>query len=227
MICIRGEFDPETGLTLLGRIDNTLEALFHDSVPDTCPTDPHAKQDHLRALALVALTEGHGIGGHGPGGRSDITIVIDVDTLATGHHPDSHVDCGQPDLDLPLDTIRRLGCYADITYATTRNGVILNLGRTQRLANRAQRRALRAMYSTCAIPGCNTPYQHCQPHHIHWWRKGGHTDMSNLLPLCTRHHHLAHEGRWHLTLHPTTRHLTITQPDGSIMDAGPPRARTG
>ena len=28
------------------------------------------------------------------------------------------------------------------------------------------------------------------------------TDIDNLLPLCTKHHHLAHEGRWQLTLDP-------------------------
>ena len=221
MICLRGEFDPESGLALLARIHNTLDTLYHDTIPDTCPTDPQAKQDHLRALALLALSQGHG-----SGGRPDITIVIDLDTIVNGTHRHTHTDCGHPDIDLPIDTIRRFGCYADITYAATRNGVVLNLGRTQRLANRAQRRALRAMYPTCAVPGCNVHYQHCQPHHIHWWRRGGHTDMVNLLPLCNRHHHLAHEGGWHLTLHPTTRHLTITLPDGTTT-TDPPNARTG
>jgi hypothetical protein len=51
--------------------------------------------------------------------------------------------------------------------------------------------------------------------------------MNNLIPLCTRHHHTAHEGGWQLTLHPKTRELTITYPDGSIQTTGPPRARAG
>ena len=223
MICIRGEFDPETGLAFLARIDTTLDTLFHDTTPDTCPTDPQAKQEHLRALALLALSEGNG-----PRGRPDITIVIDHDTIVNGRHHDSHIDCGHPDIHLPIDTIRRLGCSADITLAhTDRNGVVLNIARTQRLANRHQRRALRVMYPTCAVPGCNVRYQHCQPHHILWWRNGGTTDLANLLPLCNRHHHLAHEGGWHLTLHPTTRTLTITQPDNTTTTTGPPNTRAG
>ena len=53
-----------------------------------------------------------------------------------------------------------------------RNGVVLHapgeldLGRTTRLANRAQRRALRALYATCAIPGCSVRYDRCKLHHV-------------------------------------------------------------
>lgn len=97
----------------------------------------------------------------------------------------------------------------------------LNLGRSTRLANRAQRRALRAIYATCGVHGCCVSFNHCQPHHVHWWRHGGPTDFANLLPLCRKHHHLAHEGGWLLSLGPN-RELTITLPDGQIMRTGPP-----
>ena len=40
MWCLRGEFDPETGALFEGRLRNTIESLFHDHQPDTCPTDP-------------------------------------------------------------------------------------------------------------------------------------------------------------------------------------------
>jgi hypothetical protein len=51
------------------------------------------------------------------------------------------------------------------------------------------------------------------------------TDIDNLLPLCDRHHHRVHEGRWQLALD-TRRNLTITYPDGNIMTTGPPEARS-
>ncbi len=57
MWCLRGEFDPETGAVLDGRLRRAMEALFRESVPETCPTDRLLKQHHLRALALVALTD--------------------------------------------------------------------------------------------------------------------------------------------------------------------------
>ena len=62
MIHLSGQFDPESGLKLLGRLRNKVEELFHDKVPDTCPTDPSDKQDHLRALALISILDGNGTG---------------------------------------------------------------------------------------------------------------------------------------------------------------------
>ena len=61
MLHLHGEYDPESGATLTGRIRRMVEALFHDKTPDTCPTDDR-KQDHLRALALLKLTEGESAG---------------------------------------------------------------------------------------------------------------------------------------------------------------------
>ncbi len=55
----------------------------------------------------------------------------------------------------------------------------------------------------------------CEPHHIEYWENGGRTDLSNLVPLCSRHHHAAHEGGWKLKLDPATRELTVrTSRDG-------------
>ena len=101
----------------------------------------------------------------------------------------------------------------------------LNLGRTTRLANRAQRRALHAVYATCAVPGCNVSFNHTKPHHMHWWRHGGPTDFANLLPLCSQHHHAAHEGGWILSLGPN-RELTIELPGGQVMHTGAPGRRS-
>jgi hypothetical protein len=50
------------------------------------------------------------------------------------------------------------------------------------------------------------------------------TDIDNLLPLCHRHHHRVHEGRWQLALD-ERRNLTITYPDGNIQTTGPPKVR--
>jgi hypothetical protein len=109
-----------------------------------------------------------------------------------------------------------------------RNGVVieapgvLNLGRSTRLANRAQRRALRGVYATCAIPGCHVRYGRTKLHHIVWWRHGGRTDLDNLLPVCVTHHQRIHNDGWTVSLG-ANRELTITLPDGQIMTTGPPK----
>jgi hypothetical protein len=70
------------------------------------------------------------------------------------------------------------------------------------------------MYRTCAHPHCDVAFDHCQIHHVTPWEQLGLTDLENLLPLCSKHHHLVHEGRWQLTLQPD-RTITLQRPDGT------------
>jgi hypothetical protein len=221
MVHIRGQFDPETGGRLIGRLQNTVEALFHDVVPDTCPADPGLKQDHLRALALIALTDGEGAAS----GRAEMIVVIDEQTMRSGLHERSIVD-HSAGVDVPVETLRRIACAAELYPAVLGTcGVTLDLGRSARLADANQRRALRAMYPTCMIDECAVPFDRCEPHHIDYWRNGGRTDLARLGPLCSRHHHLVHEGGWELDLDPITRVLTITHPDRTTRVCTPPRAQ--
>ena len=116
----------------------------------------------------------------------------------------------------PVESVRRMLCNGRIVpIIIDSNGVTLNIGREQRLANRTQRRALRAMYRTCAFHGCDVTFNRCEIHHLHPYELGGNTDLANLLPLCSRHHHVIHHDGWHLELD-TDRTLTIWQPDGSV-----------
>ena len=220
MWCLHGEFDPETGTRIHTRLTRTIEKLFHDTTPDTTPVDPIDKQHHLRALALVALIDATGAKG---AGAVDMTILIDATTLISGKHPETVINFDLP-IDLPIDTIRRMTCDAEITpIIVGADGVCLHLGNTTRLANRDQRRALRAMYHGCAIPGCTVAWDHVIIHHVKYFtRDRGPTDIENLLPLCSKHHHYAHEGSWQLTLSPD-RTLTITHPDGTTQCHDPPK----
>jgi len=88
--------------------------------------------------------------------------------------------------------------------------VPIDVGRTKRLATIHQRKALEAIYPTCAIPDCEVIFDHCNVHHIDYWENGGATDLNNMVPLCSRHHHAAHEGGWKLQLDPETRDLDIS-----------------
>jgi hypothetical protein len=66
-------------------------------------------------------------------------------------------------------------------------GEVLDCGRDVRVANRAQRRALRAMYRTCGYPGCEVSFERCDIHHVIAWLQHGSTDLDNLLPLRLSH----------------------------------------
>ena len=101
------------------------------------------------------------------------------------------------------------------------SGVALDAGRTIRHANRKQRRALRAMYRCCAFGDCDVAFDRCEIHHILPWELGGPTDLINLVPLCSRHHHLVHNGGWQLELL-ADRTLVARQRDGTEYGRWPP-----
>ncbi len=218
-----GQFDPITGVKIAARLDAAMQAMFAESVPDTCPTDPIEKQHHLRALAFARLVSDE-CAPVGRTGRPEFVVVIDASVSDGAGGP--HVDWGIP-VDVPGRVLAELAGTADVHAVVVRNGVVihapgtLDLGRSSRLANKAQRRALRALYSCCAVPGCSVPYDRCKLHHVRWWRHGGRTDLANLLPLCSHHHTKVHDGGWNLRLAPN-RELTISFPDGSIHNTGPP-----
>ena len=230
MWCINGRFDPVTGIKLAARLDQAVDGLFADSTPSTAPDDPLERQHHLRALAFAELVQGTAKTGRS--GRPEFVVVIDTSTTGdTSHRQDGPViDWGIP-IEIPHRILAELADDAAVHPIVIRNGVVLHapgtldLGRTTRLANRAQRRALRALHPTCAIPGCTIGFNHCKIHHITWWRHGGHTDLDNLIPVCTRHHTDIHTHHWNLTLHPDRR-LSVTYPDGSTRTSRPPPDRT-
>ena len=185
MWCLRGEFDPEAGLVLDLKLQAMVDSLFHDKTPETAPADPVSKQQHLRALALAALCDGKG-----GKVRTEVTVLIDAQTLLEGEHAQTYVDLGL-DIDLPIETIRRMATSADVLtpVITAANGINLHLGRSKRLASRDQRRILRVMYPTCARPGCDVPFDKTEIHHIDWYGQDhGKTDIDDLAPLCHADH---------------------------------------
>ena len=216
---LAGQFDPVTFARLHRRLADTVDTLFADTTPATCPSDPCAKQDHLRALALVELACGNPPGA----GRPELITVLD--TRADDGAPVT--DWGIP-VEVPLQVLIDDFAGTDVHAVVIRNGVVihapgnLNLGRSTRIANRAQRRALRGLYPTCAIPGCSVRYDNCAAHHITWWRHGGLTNLDNLLPLCSRHHSQVHDQGWQLSM-TADRQLTVTLPDGTRLSTGPPK----
>jgi len=230
---LRGRFDPETGIRLQGRIGSTTEGLRKRPVPPGAPTDPLDRHQWLQAMALAQLIDGTAL--YGADGAEvaraaaspsaatgpEFVVVIDAETLLNGEHERTILDT--LGFDLPLDTIRRWACTTNITPVIVGlDGTRLMLGRTTRLATADQRRALRVLYRTC--PCCDTPYDRCQIHHVRWWDDHGPTDITNLIPLCPRLHHLAHEGGWMLRLNPD-RSLTLIEPNGARHDHAPPRVR--
>ncbi len=162
--------------------------------------------EHLNARAVCSLIDG----GNGAKGRPSINVVCDLDTLRTGTWDGTIKRTGAGN-DLPVSQIRQMLCDAWITHTVLgRSGRGLAVGRSHRTATDAQRAALRVMYPTCAM--CEVRFDHCEIHHIIEWERGGPTDLSNLIPLCTVHHERVHKG-WRIVLS-DNRDLQVYRPDG-------------
>lgn len=132
---------------------------------------------------------------------AQLLVLADLETLLRmpGAEPATLAGFGH----IGQQLLGYLTCGSDMS-ALLRQGVtdgpipqahILNVGRTSRLATRRQRQAVIARQEgTCAVPGCEL--SRLDIHHVQWWfRDGGRTDLSNLIGLCTRCHHLVHQNR--------------------------------
>jgi hypothetical protein len=220
--CVRRWVDRITGLC---HTDLVLDPLTDAAVAKALGDAVNAEQakgaddrtlDQIKADALVGLITGR----HSARGVfAEALVLIDVDTLRDGLQDASvsETSTGQP---VPVETVRRLCCEADIIpVVLDGDGVVLDVGRARRVATREQRQALRAMYRTCGHPGCTVGFDDCDIHHVSPWVPNGLTDLDNLLPLCSRHHHAVHEGGWTLTL-AADRTIALRRPDGTLHHDG-------
>ena len=130
-------------------------------------------------------------------GRALLTVTIDhrwlcealadkggYGTLDSGHHVDAA-------------TVRRWACDAEIVpMVLGSRSEPLDVGRTQRTAPDAIRRALNIRDAGCAFPGCDRAPRRCQAHHVQEWFDHGATAVENMCLLCRYHHRLIHYGHW-------------------------------
>ena len=217
MYDLHGSLHPELGAKVKRALARQVAAMVQQGEASGIAefVDRSVNRARLAAEALGELLSA----GHGSVRPTiaDISILIDSTTLATGEHHDHSVCETSDGAVLPVNTVRRLICNAFVTgLVIGPDGTPLDAGRTVRTANRRQRRALRAVYRTCAAAGCDVPFDQCDSHHIDPWEHGGSTDLDNLLPLCARHHHLVHALGWRLRLEPD-RTLTVTDPEGVLV----------
>ncbi|HEV7812467.1 MAG TPA: DUF222 domain-containing protein [Leifsonia sp.] len=139
--------------------------------------------------------------GIGAGGKPPVTVLvrIDLDTLQTG------VGAGQIDgIPSPVSagTVRRMAADAHlIPIVLGTDSEVLDLGRTHRLFNRAQKLALAERDGGCAWTGCPHPPSYTEAHHIRWWDSDhGATDLNNGILLCSSHHHRVHHDEWEIQI---------------------------
>lgn len=156
------------------------------------PTRAQELLDGLVSACRIALS-GDGLpatGGH----RPQVMVTINLRDLLSDLGHDGHSVFAQQ---ISARSIRKLACDADILpLVLGGRGQILDIGRAQRLFPPHMRRALVARDKGCAFPDCTMPATWCEAHHIVPWAAGGTTNVRDGVLLCSRHHHVMHEGNW-------------------------------
>jgi len=157
--------------------------------PATGRRIPHAQ---LLGLAFCALVEHVPVDALPIHGNTTVSVVamIDYDKLLAGLGGGT-LSSGEP---ISAGEARRMACQAGILPAVLGSrGEVLDLGRRQRLFTSAQRKALAIRDRRCRAEGCDTPAAWTEAHHRDPWSRGGRTDLSDGVLLCSRHHHLVHQ----------------------------------
>lgn len=207
------ELDPVTDRELWAAVQRQRGLLRQRS------TNRQTSWDRLTVDALVTAVA-NGVGATGNAG-GNVLVLIDLESLVRGHHDDTvcETDSAVP---IPVETARRLACDGGLVpMVLDGDGVVLDEGRSKRLATAAQRAAIVAMHRTCAFPECEITVDDCRIHHVRPWADGlGETNLDELAPVCEHHHHLVHEGGWSLAMTPD-RVATWTRPDGVLHRTGP------
>jgi hypothetical protein len=229
----RLELEPAAHRVFGNAVDALVDEVWRAGRPVDAARPQGVELARLRADAAVELARRslHGAGGPSGSvvrgrGTPEVLVLIDHQTLLG-----ELTDAGLAELDdgTPISgaTARRIACEAGILPVVLGgDSEVLDLGRRRRLASVAQRRALLVRWPGCAFPGCTVPIGWTKAHHLAPWSRDGTTDHELLVPLCERHHHLVHEGRWQLRRRDGS--LDVHRPDGSFFArAAPGRRRAG
>ncbi len=152
--------------------DQRLAGFFADLIATTTPADdPFADEEGPVAEADAAATEADA-------GRRYRSETVDGHPL----HPSEVVAAAM------VAHVRRV--------VMSSKGVVLDMGRRERLFRGARRTAILLTNHTCPWPGCCVPVSNCQGDHLHGWAAPtrGPTDPENGAPLCGWHNRIKEQG---------------------------------
>ena len=209
---LRGELDAVGGEALR----TALTAIMNGDRPAQ-DTRSYAERQGEALVALANSALGEGWLPDVRGERPHVRVTIDWQTLSAERGAPG-VAGGQLGWAGPInpETARRLACDSSVVRVITGpDGLPLDVGREQRTASAAIRRAVELRDGSCVFSGCDAPPEWCDVHHVIHWAHGGPTSCDNGALLCERHHTACHEGGFSVARDPGTSRWRTYRPDGT------------
>ena len=182
-------------------LKGAIEAVIAPRKADKPEPDPVTgrKPDHATSMGqgFCEVLEHLQVGGYGDHGGLAATLILTLshEALKTGLGGATMVDGNS----ISAGEARRLACGAGIIPAVLGGpSAVLDLGREQRLFNRAQRMAMVLRDKGCRAESCDRPASWTEAHHLTKpWSEGGRTNLADGILLCGHHHRLAHDPDYH------------------------------
>ncbi len=218
---ISGTTDSDEGSELWDLIEEEAGRLWRDDGGRGADVSASRTGDQRRWDALLGLVKRGG--GRMPGHKSvkaphpkyQGLFTIQLEDLLHGPAAQARgelIGSGP----IPPKVLWRMLCDASLTpVIVDTEGQPLWMGREIRTATAAQWKALILRDQGCVV--CGADPSRCEAHHVEFWELGGPTDITNLVLLCSHHHHLLHDHDLELV---TVDGVTKLRPR-----AGPPPGR--
>ncbi len=226
MIELRAELDPVVGAQVQHRVRIEYRRLLQLDQEGASASAVHPEADPRRTVEqrwADAIVSAITAGGRSTKAADDRLPIVVVDSAVLAEHTDAG-RCEIPSVDeVPPETARRMACDRPVlALSVDPHGKPVALTSFNRHANVAQRRALQALYGGCVGPDCTVGFGDCHVHHTVPWSSRPVTSVAELAPLCTRHHHLVHEGGWRLAVRADAT-IEWTSPSGQMHTRRPHR----
>ncbi len=151
-----------------------------------------------------------------PRHRPHVELNLDAEQLGHANCCATTVD-GEP---LTSSATEAYLCDSRIQRFVMSADVPLSIGRESRTVPLDIFRVVAKRDGGCRHPGCNRKVAWCEAHHVQFWRHMGLTELSNLVLLCSRHHHQIHRRGWDLKLLPDGT-VVVTTPGGFTLTSEP------
>ena len=194
MRIFRAELDPVRGALIEKILDDRYRALLMaDAADGRNPDEIRTPVQRMADAYFEVMTDRDALTGEALPGTADpgrvppaqLLVKVDVaeldgvgatgqcEVIGAGPVPRRILETLSPDTEL-------------VAMIFAGDGRALWMGRKRRLGNAAQRLAVAVRDGGCFE--CGAPMHRCQLHHIRPWKRGGGTDIDNLVAVCPRHH---------------------------------------
>ncbi|CUU55762.1 protein of unknown function (DUF222) [Parafrankia irregularis] len=187
------------------------------------PNDTRSR-DEIRADTLTNLILNPHHTTAGPAGV-EVQVIVPIATLLDlDTTPGELPGYGPP----PADIAREIAYRPGSTWRrilVDPEGHLVELG-ARRYPSPAQHRHIQTRNRHCVFPHCTRPARRCDTDHTHPYTHGGKTVVTNLGPMCRRHHRVRHHTRWRVT-QPRPGVFSWTSPTGRHYEVRPHSYRDG